>query len=29
MDDANGSAEYKTELVRVLVARCLREAVAS
>jgi carbon-monoxide dehydrogenase medium subunit len=29
VDDANGSAEYKTELVRVLVTRCLREAVAS
>jgi carbon-monoxide dehydrogenase medium subunit len=28
VDDANGSAEYKTQLVRVLVARCLREAVA-
>jgi len=27
-DDANGSAEYKQELVRVLVRRCLREAVA-
>jgi aerobic carbon-monoxide dehydrogenase medium subunit len=26
VDDANGSAEYKRELVRVLVARCLREA---
>jgi len=28
VDDANGSAEYKRELVRVLVTRCLREAVA-
>jgi aerobic carbon-monoxide dehydrogenase medium subunit len=28
MDDANGSADYKRELVRVLVTRCLREAVA-
>lgn len=28
-DDANGSAEYKEELVRVLVTRCLREAVAT
>ena len=26
--DANGSTEYKRELVRVLVTRCLREAVA-
>jgi aerobic carbon-monoxide dehydrogenase medium subunit len=25
-EDANGSADYKRELVRVLVARCLREA---
>jgi aerobic carbon-monoxide dehydrogenase medium subunit len=25
-EDANGSAEYKRELVRVLVTRCLREA---
>ena len=29
VDDANGSAEYKQELVRVLVTRCLREAVAT
>jgi carbon-monoxide dehydrogenase medium subunit len=28
-DDANGSAEYKQELVRVLVTRCLRKAVAA
>jgi carbon-monoxide dehydrogenase medium subunit len=28
VDDANGSAEYKTELVRVLVTRCLREVLA-
>jgi len=28
VDDANGSTEYKRELVRVLVTRCLREAVA-
>jgi carbon-monoxide dehydrogenase medium subunit len=27
-DDANGSADYKQELVRVLVTRCLREAVS-
>ncbi len=27
--DANGSAEYKANLVRVLVGRCLREAVAA
>jgi carbon-monoxide dehydrogenase medium subunit len=27
--DANGSAEYKQELVRVLVTRCLREAVTA
>lgn len=26
-DDANGSAEYKQELVRVLVTRCLQEAM--
>lgn len=26
VDDANGSADYKTHLVRVLVGRCLREA---
>jgi carbon-monoxide dehydrogenase medium subunit len=26
VEDANGSAEYKRELVRVLVTRCLREA---
>jgi CO/xanthine dehydrogenase FAD-binding subunit len=25
-EDANGSAEYKTELVRVLVERCFRDA---
>jgi aerobic carbon-monoxide dehydrogenase medium subunit len=29
VDDANGSADYKTELVRVLVTRCLREAVTA
>jgi aerobic carbon-monoxide dehydrogenase medium subunit len=29
MDDANGSAEYKQQLVRVLVTRCLDEAVAA
>jgi CO/xanthine dehydrogenase FAD-binding subunit len=29
VDDANGSAEYKRELVRVLVTRCLHEAVAN
>lgn len=29
VDDANGSAEYKEELVRVLVARCLSEAKAA
>jgi aerobic carbon-monoxide dehydrogenase medium subunit len=29
MDDANGSAEYKRELVRVLVTRCLGQAVAA
>ena len=29
VEDANGSADYKRELVRVLVTRCLREAVAS
>ena len=29
VDDANGSAEYKSELVRVLVTRCFREAVAA
>jgi carbon-monoxide dehydrogenase medium subunit len=28
VDDANGSAEYKKELVRVLVTRCLREAAS-
>jgi len=27
VDDANGSAEYKQELVRVLVTRCIRQAV--
>lgn len=27
-EDANGSAEYKTELVRVLVERCFRDATA-
>jgi carbon-monoxide dehydrogenase medium subunit len=27
-EDANGSAEYKTELVRVLVRRCFRDATA-
>jgi carbon-monoxide dehydrogenase medium subunit len=26
VDDANGSADYKTQLVRVLVERCFREA---
>jgi aerobic carbon-monoxide dehydrogenase medium subunit len=29
VDDANGSADYKRELVRVLVTRCLHEAVAA
>lgn len=29
VEDANGSAEYKEELVRVLVARCLNDAVLS
>jgi aerobic carbon-monoxide dehydrogenase medium subunit len=29
VDDANGSAEYKTQLVRVLVERCIREATES
>jgi carbon-monoxide dehydrogenase medium subunit len=29
VDDANGSADYKAQLVRVLVQRCFREAVAS
>ena len=29
VDDANGSAEYKRELVRALVTRCLREVTAS
>ena len=28
VEDANGSAEYKHDLVRVLVGRCLREAAA-
>jgi carbon-monoxide dehydrogenase medium subunit len=28
VDDSNGSAEYKTELVRVLVERCFRDATA-
>jgi carbon-monoxide dehydrogenase medium subunit len=28
VEDANGSVEYKRQLVRVLVARCVREAVA-
>lgn len=28
VDDSNGSVEYKQNLVRVLVARCLKEAVA-
>jgi carbon-monoxide dehydrogenase medium subunit len=28
VEDANGSADYKRELVRVLVARCLREATS-
>src|SRR5690348_8638331 len=28
VEDANGSAEYKEELVRVLVKRCLRDVVA-
>ena len=28
VEDANGSAEYKTELVRVLVERCFRDAIA-
>jgi aerobic carbon-monoxide dehydrogenase medium subunit len=28
VEDANGSAEYKTELVRVLVERCFRDATA-
>jgi carbon-monoxide dehydrogenase medium subunit len=28
VEDANGSAEYKTELVRVLVERCFRDAAA-
>ena len=28
VEDANGSAEYKTELVRVLVQRCFRDATA-
>lgn len=28
VEDANGSAEYKRDLVRVLVGRCLREAAA-
>ena len=27
IDDANGSAEYKAQLVRVLVRRCFDEAV--
>jgi len=29
VDDANGSADYKANLVRVLVDRCFREAVAA
>jgi carbon-monoxide dehydrogenase medium subunit len=29
MEDLNGSAEYKRQLVRVLAARCVREAVGS
>jgi carbon-monoxide dehydrogenase medium subunit len=29
VDDANGSADYKANLVRVLVERCFREALAS
>ncbi len=28
VDDANGSAEYKTQLVRVLVERCISEAAS-
>ena len=28
VEDANGSAEYKTELVRVLVERCFGDATA-
>ena len=28
LDDANGSADYKRELVRVLVARCLHEVTS-
>jgi CO/xanthine dehydrogenase FAD-binding subunit len=28
VEDANGSAEYKTELVRVLVERCFGDAIA-
>jgi carbon-monoxide dehydrogenase medium subunit len=27
--DANGSADYKRQLVKVLVQRCLREAIAT
>jgi CO/xanthine dehydrogenase FAD-binding subunit len=29
VDDANGSAAYKEQLVRVLVARCFADATAS
>ncbi len=29
VDDANGSADYKANLVRVLVERCFREAAAA
>jgi len=28
VEDANGSVEYKRQLVRVLVGRCVREALA-
>jgi CO/xanthine dehydrogenase FAD-binding subunit len=29
VEDANGSAEYKEQLVRVLVERCLRDVLPS
>jgi CO/xanthine dehydrogenase FAD-binding subunit len=29
VEDANGSAEYKNQLVRVLVERCFRDATAA
>jgi CO/xanthine dehydrogenase FAD-binding subunit len=28
VEDANGSVQYKRQLVRVLVSRCLRDALA-